>query len=195
MAYSYATIEAQVRATVNDPAASVQQEIDDAINLMSNFFSLKKIDETIDTTALQNYIPQPTRCLEVLRVIIDEIEYNKAGPGDLKNADEYENRSWIQYDDKIKITPTPSTTGTNNCVVWYRAGFAPLAGTGSTDIPDRLVPLLIILASWLYFLQMMVKVTTARENYPDMTPEEAYDTAKLLKEQFDSMLSSVSAQH
>lgn len=193
MAYTYSTIEAQVRANVNDATAGVSQEIDDAINLLSNFFSLKKVSESIDTVANQNYIDQPTRCLEVLRVIINDVEYSKATPSDLKNADEYDNRTWAQWDDKIKITPTPSSV--EDCEIWYRAGFAPLGGTGSTDIPDRLVPLLVILASWLYFLQMMVKVATARENYPDMTPEEAGETAKLLKDQFDSMLATVQSQH
>lgn len=189
MAYTYAIIEAQVRANVNDTTASVAQEIDDAINLLSNFFSLKKISTSIATVANQAYIDKPTNTIEIERVKIGTDEYKETSLAKLEDAENDETKNWYDYDGKIQLSPTPTSVITTK--IWYKAGFATLAGAGSTDIPDRLVPLLVILATWLYYVQMVSKVGTARENFPDMTPEEAGEIANVWKKQFDSLLQSI----
>lgn len=192
MAYTYAVIEAQVRANVNDATASVTQEIDDAINLLSNFFSLKKIDTTQVTVASQAFMNKPANCIEVERLKIDDIEYVESAISNLKKYETDEEESFHDYNDKLQLNPTPTAVLTSK--IWYKSGFTVLAGTGSTDVPDRLVPLLLLLATWLYFVQMVSKVGTARENFPDMTPTEAGEIAMVWKKQFDSMLSSIKAQ-
>lgn len=192
MAYTYAVIEAQVRANVNDSAAAVSQEVDDAINLLSNFFTLKKIDTAQVTVANQAYMTKPTNCIELERVKIDDEEYEETSLLNLKGHETDENKSFHDYDGKIQLNPTPTSVLTSK--IWYKAGFTALAGAGSTDVPDRLVPLLVLLATWLYFVQMVSKVGTARENYPDMTPAEAGDIAIVWKKQFDSMLATIKAQ-
>lgn len=192
MAYSYAVIEAQVRANVNDASASVTQEIDDAINFLSNFFTLKKIDTSKSTVASQAYMDKPTNCIEIERLKIDDIEYEETSLLNLKSHETDEKESFHDYDGKIQLNPTPTSVLTAK--IWYKAGFTALAGAGTTDVPDRLVPLLVLLATWLYFVQLVSKVGTARENFPDMTPAEAGEIAIVWKKQFDSMLSTIKSQ-
>ena len=191
MAYTYAIIEAQVRANVNDTTAPVTQEIDDAINLLSNFFSLKKISTSIATVASQAYIDKPTNTIVVERLKIGTDEYKETSLAKLGDVENDETKNWYDYNDKLQISPTPTAITTTK--IWYRSGFTALAGAGSTDVPDRLVPLLVILATWLYYVQMVSKVGTARENFPDMTPKEASELATEWKKQFDSLLASIKA--
>lgn len=191
MAYTYTVIEAQVRANVNDTTASVTQEIDDAINLLSNFFSLKKISTAISTIASQAYIAKPTNTIQIERVTIAGDEYKETSLAKLEDVENDETDNFYDYNDQIQITPIPTSVLATK--IWYRAGFTALAGAGSTDVPDRLVPLLVILATWLYYVQMVSKVGTARENFPDMTPKEAGELATEWKKQFDSLLASIKA--
>lgn len=192
MAYTYATIEAQVRANVNDTAASVTQEIDDAINLLSNFFTRKVISTAISTVAGQSYIAYPTNPVSIERLTINAEEFVEKTLAKIQAATDDENNSWYDYNGQIQVIPTPTSVLATK--IWYRAGFTALAGVGSTDVPDRLVPLLIILATWLYYVQMLSKVGTARENFPDMTPEEAGKIATQWLKQFNDILTLIKAQ-
>lgn len=193
MAYPFSTLQTQVRLKVNNTSADVTEAIDEAINLLSCFFWLNKIDTSIDTVANQAYISKPSRCLSVARVIVDSVEYEKVSIKDLKDADEYSKKTWIDYNGAIQLTPTPD--GAKDTIIWYRSAFTPLAGSGSTDVPDHLVPLLIILAAWFYYTQMLMQVGTARENFPDMDPEEAIKLSSEIKKEFDAMLASIQSQH
>lgn len=192
MAYTYAIIEAQVRANVNDTSAAVTQEIDDAVNLLSNFFHQKKIDSSIATVDAQDYITRPSTALEIVRVKIGDDEYGEAKIADLAAAEENEEKKWYDWDGKIQLIPTPTAVSTTK--IWTKAGFTPMAGAGSTDIPDRLVPLLVVLATWLYYVQMVSKVISARELYPDVKPDEIEAIQKNWKKAFDELLSSIKNQ-
>ena len=191
MAYTFATIQTLVRNNVNDSSADVTQEIDDAINLLSNFFSLKKISTAISTVASQAYITKPTNTIQIERLTIDDDEFKETSLAKLEDVETDKTDNFYDYNDQIQITPTPISVLATK--IWYRAGFTALAGAGSTDVPDRLVPLLVILATWLYYVQMVSKVGTARENFPDMTPKEAGELATEWKKQFDSLLASIKA--
>lgn len=194
MAYTFSTIQTQVRALVGDTSASVTQQIDDAVNLLSNFFQLEKVG-TGTFTVDQAYITKPTNALEIIRLkdTADEKEYKKADIPSLKNADYYETRTFRLANDQVRVTPTPSAA--NAYEIWYRAGFTPMAGSGSTDVPDRYVPLLILLAGWLYFVGVASKAAVSRENYPDSTITEAKEAADAIKKQFDSMVDSIKGLH
>lgn len=192
MPYTYAVIEAQVRANVNDTSAAVTQEIDDAVNLLSNFFHQKKIDSSLSTVVDQAYITRPTTALEIVRVKIGDDEYNEVKISDLAAAETNEEKKWYDWDGKIQIIPTPSAVST--CKIWTRAGFTPMAGAGSTDVPDRLVPLLVVLATWLYYVQMVSKAISARELYPDVKPNEIEAIQKNWKKAFDELLNSIKNQ-
>ncbi len=192
MAYTYATIEAQVRANVNDTAAAVTQEIDDAVNLLSNFFNRKLISTAISTVIGQTYLSYPTNPIAIEKLKIGDNEYIEKPLQKIEAATEAESYSWYDYNGQIQIIPTP--TAVTAAKIWYRAGFTPMAGAGSTDVPDRLVPLLVILATWLYYVQMLSKVGTERANFPDMDPDEAGKIATQWLKQFNEMMNIIKAQ-
>lgn len=192
MAYTFTPIQSAVRANINDTTATVTQDIDDAINMLSNFFSLKKIDSSIPTVASQNYIAKPSNAIEIERLEIGTDPYNETNLAKISVNEDDKSKRFYDYNGVIQILPTPTSALATK--IWYRSGFTPLAGAGSTDVPDRLVPLLIILATWFYFLRIVSKVGTERQTFPDMTPKEAGDIATEWKKQFDSILSTIKAQ-
>lgn len=189
MAYTYANIESQVRININDTGAVVQEEIDQAISLLSNFFQLKKIDTSISSVANQGYINKPTNAIEIVRVKLGSDDYEEVKISELAKVEMAENKKWYDWNDKIQITPTP--TSIMNGKIWYKAGFTPLGGAGTTDIPDRLVPLVILLATWIYWLEIVTKTGTMRELYPDMTPKEACETANTWLKQINSVMEKI----
>lgn len=192
MAYTYAIIEAQVRANVKNATAPVTQEIDDAINLLSNFFQLKKIDTSISSVANQSYLSKPTRAIEIIRVKIGTDDYDEAKITELAKVETAENKKWYDWDEKIQIIPTP--TAVASAKIWHKAGFAPLAGTGTTDIPDRLVPVLVVLATWLYYVQMVSTVIMAKSESPDIEPDKIEKIAGHWKKTFDELVASIKSQ-
>jgi hypothetical protein len=189
MAYTFATIQTAVRVNVNNVTADVTQPIDDAINFLSNFFDRKIIDTTILTVASQVYITMPTYLQKIDRLTINGDEYERLSIDKIGEAESDGNKYFYEYNEQIQILPTPSSALATK--IWGRCGFTPLAGVGSSDVPNRLVPLVVVLASWIYWLGMVGKVGSARENYPDMTPEEAGKIATEYKKQFDSMVSTI----
>lgn len=192
MAYTYAIIEAQVRANVKNAAAPVTQEIDDAINLLSNFFQLKKIDTSISSVANQAYISKPTRAIEIIRVKLGTDDYDEVKISELAKVEAAENKKWYDWDDKIQIIPTP--TAIASAKIWHKAGFAPLGGTGTTDVPDRLVPVLVTLATWLYYVQMVSTVIMAKSESPDIEPDKIEKIAGHWKKTFDELVASIKNQ-
>lgn len=192
MAYTFAVIQSTVRNNVNDSAADVTQEIDDAINLLSNFFTLKKIDTSISTVTNQDNINKPANCVEVMKLKIGSDHYTEKRLTEIKENEEAESKCFYDWNEKIQLIPTP--TGVSSAKIWFLGGFTPLGGTGSTDVPDRLVPVLCVLATWLYYVQLVAKNTVARENLPDIEPSEIRELAKHWKQTFDEMVSSIQNQ-
>jgi hypothetical protein len=195
MSYTYANLESRVRNNIDSQTASVSDIIDDAINFMSNFFFLKKIDTSKSTVANQSYIAKPTNCLKVIgeiKIGEDYFKRRESAQG-LAEIDDYELERYEEADDaKIYIYPTPTSVQT--CKMEIHAGFTPLGGVAAavTDIKDSLVPLLVILATWLYWEKIATNVATGREDYPDMTPKEARSNADAWKKQFDSLYETIS---
>ena len=61
----------------------------------------------------------------------------------------------------------------------------------TTDVPDKLLPLLTMLACWQYWIQIVSMDATQRELFPDMTPEEALKVAESFQKQFETLLKTV----
>ena len=184
---TYAEIETEVRANINNTSATVSGVIDQAINLLSNFFNLKKIDISIKTVADQDYIDKPD-CIEVEKVKIADTFHRKLQMESLEKTEKNELNKFYEYNDKIQIEPTP--TEIKDCKIWYRQGFTPLGGVANavTDVPAKILPLLILLASWLYWLRIETQTGTERELFPDMTTEEATKITDSWSKQFKEML-------
>jgi len=187
MAYTFLQIQAEVRNNINNQTASVTTVIDQAVNLFSNFFNLEKIDATKSTVAGTDNIAQPSNCLDVSGLKIGDDYLDKIPKNRIEEAEDHELQKFYTMDDgKIYIIPTPSAVETVK--IWFKSGFTPMAGAGSTDVPDKLVPALILLATWLYFNQITTQTGTARELFPDMTPEEAEKIAQGWKKHFDEII-------
>ena len=101
----YSTLEANVRAKLNQPTATVSGVIDDAISLFNNFFSLAKIDTTKSTVNNQNYITKPTNSLEVNTLKIGTVYYHKMiNEKSVEDAENLTLNKFIEKDDgKIYI--------------------------------------------------------------------------------------------
>jgi len=181
----YSAIETQVRANVNSATATVSGVIDDAIYYLGNFFNLKKTDLTQSTVIGQAYITRPTRCLKVQYLKIGDVVYDRIDENNIEEAEEYELEKYIEKDDgKIYLYPTP--TAVAPAIIHYKASFTPLAGVaGATcDVQDQYLPLVIILATWFYWLTIAGQVGTQRELYPDMTQDEATAMASTWQKRF-----------
>lgn len=188
----YSAIETQVRANVNNATAVVSGVIDDAIYYLGNFFSNKKIDATQSTTINQAYITRPTRCLKVEYLKIGDDVFDRISEKEIEETEEYELQKYIEKDDaKIYLYPTPTAVAA--AIIHYKSGYTPLAGVaGATcDVQDGYLPLVIVIATWFYWLTIAGMTGTQRELYPDMTPEEAAKTAEVWEKKFTTLLQMI----
>ena len=189
---TYSQIEAQVRTNINSTTAVVSNVIDDAIYYLSNFFNLKKIDVSQSTVIAQNCLTKPTQCLSVDYLKIGDTVYDSIKESKIEETEKYELKKYIEKDDgKIYIYPTP--TAVAPVVLHYRASYTPLAGVARTisDVQDPYLPLMIIIATWFYWLTIAGQVRTQRELYPDMTPKEAQDIAEIWEKHFLLLLKNI----
>ena len=188
----YSAIETQVRANVNSATAVVSGVIDDAIYYLGNFFSNKKIDATQSTTINQAYITRPTRCLKVEYLKIGNDVYDRIDETQIEETQEYELEKYIEKDDaKIYLYPTPTAVAA--AIIHYKSGYTPLAGVaGATcDVQDGYLPLVIIIATWFYWLTIAGQTGTQRELFPDMTPEEAMKMAETWEKRFLTLMKQI----
>lgn len=184
--YSFATIQTAVRNNVGNSAADVTQAIDNAVNYLSNFYHLKKIG-TANTVAGTDNVSQPTNCIEVMGIEVGDDYFDKIIIKKLEETEDFKDEKFYTLDDgKIYILPTPTAIAAVK--IWYKSGFTPMAGAGNTDVPDRLVPILIVLATWFYFVQMVSRTATQREMFPNATPEEMQKIADSWNKQFEALL-------
>lgn len=185
----YSTIETQVRANVNSATATVSGVIDDAIYYLGNFFNNKKIDATQSTVIAQAYITRPTRCQKVTYLKIGDDVFDRIDETQIEETEEYELQKFIEKDDgKIYLYPTPTAVAA--AIIHYKSGYTPLAGVaGATcDVQDEYLPLVVILATWFYWLTIAGQTGTQRELFPDMTPDEAVALAGTWQKRFIQLL-------
>ena len=189
MSYTFAILQTQVRLKVGDVAADVTQPIDDAIAFLSNFFCLEK-NATVATVANQIYLANPAQLQKLDRLVINSVEYKKLSSlSDLGDAEISKAYYFYQYNGQIQILPTPTSIMSGK--VWGRFSFASLAGAGSSDVPDTLIPLVVLLATWFYFLRILADVAVARSMYPGLDPDQICKAVSEIKKQFDSMLDTL----
>ena len=176
---------------------NIYGSIADAINYLSNFFQLEKIDASISTVASQNYIDKPDKCLKVVGDIKIGDDYYKKKE-DSKSLQEIEDFELLRYeeknDGKIYLYPTP--TSVKACRIHFKSAFSSfdestLDDSEVLDIPDNLIPLLITLSTWFTFNAIAIKIGTQREAFPDMDPKEAEKTAKSWETQFEKLYEKI----
>lgn len=169
-----------IKSNIDDDAADVNEAIDMAIKYLSNFFGVRKIDSAQTVATNDTYIEKPDRCLEVLNVSIDTDGYlDEAKVTDFKDIMNADVRRWYiedEYisgtDNKIHFTKAIDLADNGKTVyVQYLAGFTPLGGVAlsNTDLPERLEPLMISLATYFYYGILVSYVKNNKSSFENMT--------------------------
>lgn len=177
-----------IRDNVNNATAEVDQEVEDAVNFLSNFFHARKIDTSQTTVTGQNWITLAADFLKLKQLRIDG-EYIKELLNDelYEAVDDEERQRWHISDERVNLITDMSTTG-KPIAYLYEASFVQPELAVDTDVPDKLIELVYRGATYRYFDKLATKIATERENYPDVTPKEIEAMRKQWKESFDSLL-------
>lgn len=189
---NYTQIETVVRANVNDASAVVAQPIDDAINYLSNYFDLKKIDITQSTSLGAKTLSLPTNSKFISSISFDGENIERASSvSHFQKLKELEAQRWLEYDGKIQFTVP--FTAVVPVEILYHSKFTPLAGVANAvcDVPDHLLPLLFVYATYFYYLKVLSIMAVSRETYPDITPEELKQYANEWKIAADDLLKKI----
>ena len=172
-------IQSIVRNNVDAAGADVNDAIDMAINFLSNFFYVRKIDDSQTVSTGDTDISKPDRCLKILTVKIGDDYIKKADLEKMQAIEDDNNQRWhiedefLSGDDnKIHLTKVISADGDGDKVyIWYLAGFTPLAGVAlsNTDLPGRLEPLLISFTTYFYYGILVSYVKNHKSEFANMT--------------------------
>ncbi len=181
-------IQTIVRANVNDAAADVDQSIVDAVNFLSNFFHVRKID-TSETTVLDaTVIDYANDFLRVRKLVINGDFIKELGSDeDLESIDDEDTQRWFIADGQIQLTRGMSSTG-DPIIIHYDAEFIQPEAAVSTDVPCKLLELIFVGATYRYFGILAAKVMTEREGLPDVSPKEILAARDDWKKMFDDLL-------
>ena len=181
-------IQTIVRANVDNASADVDQCIIDAINFLSSIFPLKKIDDTDTTTADQSYIDEPTGFIKLNRLTIDGVEILELIDLDhLQSAEDNELTRWYSYNGKIQLTEAMTASG-DEIKTWFDALYKIPEAAVDTDVPDELLGLVYVGATWRYYGIMVSKVIANRQDYPDVNPDEIREIRDQWGKDFNNLL-------
>lgn len=174
---TFAAIESVVRVNVDAASADVDEAIDMSIKFLSNFFTLRKLDTSQTVSTGDTSVNKPDRSKEVLMVKIGNTYIKKLDPDKIQANEDQNAQRWYIEDEfvsdtenKIHLTEVISAADDGQAVViHYLAGFAPLGGAGSTDLPEQLEPLLIMFATYFYYGLLVSFVKNNKSSFPNMT--------------------------
>ena len=172
-------LQAIVQNNVDDNSANVDEAIDMAINFLSNFFSVRKIDDSQTVATGGLYVAKPDRGLKIINVKIGTNYLIEADLTKMQNIEDSVVQSWYVEDEfiagadnKIHFT-NPIDAADNGATVYiqYLSGFTPLGGVAlsNTDLPERLEPLLISFATYFYYGILVSYVKNNKSSFENMT--------------------------
>jgi len=172
-------IQAIIKNNVDDQTVDVNEAIDLAIKFLSNFFPLRKIDDSQTLTTGDTSVDKPARCLTVLKLKLGDDYINKADLTKLQQIEDDESQRYYVEDEfiggtdnKIHLTDAIGADQNGDKVyIHYLAGFTPLAGVAlaETDLPERLEPLLISFTTYFYYGILVSYVKNHKADFPNMT--------------------------
>lgn len=172
-------IKANINELTANNDANVNTAIDMAIKFLSNFFSVRKIDDSQTVSTGDTTISKPARAKEIYMLKIGDTYIKKADLDKLQAVEDEDSMRWHIEDDflagadnNIHLTEAVDAADDGDTVkIWYIAGFTPLAGVAlsTTDLPEWLEPLLIIFATYFYYGILVSYVKDNKASFPDMT--------------------------
>lgn len=181
-------IRAIVHDYINTTTPDVDQHIFDAINFLSNFFHVKKIDTSETTVAAQSWIAYATDFLKLKQLVINGVYIKELLSDELmEDIADLETQLWYIADGRIELTSPMSTTGKAITQI-YEAEFKQPELAVDTDVPNKLLELVYVGATYRYFDKLATIVATAREDQPDITPKEIEAMRKQWKNRLDTLL-------
>lgn len=174
---TFAAIQSIVRTNINVDAGDVTEAIDMAVKFLSNFFSVRKIDDSQTVSTGDTTITKPARAKEIYMLKIGDTYIKKADLDKLQAVEDEDSMRWhvedhwvAAADNNIHLTEAVDAADDGDTVkIWYFAGFTPMAGAGSSDVPEQLEPLLIMFATYFYYGLLVSYVKDNKAEFPDMT--------------------------
>lgn len=198
-------LQAIIKNNVDDQTVNVDEAIDMAINFLSNFFVSRKIDDSKTVSTGDTSIVKPAHCLKILHVKIGDDYIKKAELNKLQQIEDDDSMRWHVEDDfnggddnKIHLTDAISSDDDGAKVyIWYLAGFTPLAGVAesTTDLPERLEPLLISFATYFYYGILVSYVKNHKSEFENMTLWDVIATWDTWRIHSFDLLEIVKKQH
>ena len=166
-----ADIRTIVRAYLDDTTAVVDQPIIDAVNFLSNIFSIDSIDETQSTAVDGTTLEVPTDAMEIDTVFIDDEEIRKLKSlDDLQTVKDQSQQRWYEFGGKIQFTSAFETVETTQ--IFYKKGYKEPEEAIVTDVPERLLELIYVGAQYRYYNILITQVVNKRKELPDVKPDE-----------------------
>lgn len=179
-----------VKEMIDDATATVDQRVIDAVNHLSNIFSIPSKDVSQNTVVGGSTLNVPSNCVNVKQVFLAGLEIlpleNLTDMADV--IDESEQR-WYICDGAITFTQL--FTDIEAAMIWYEKGFTtPTAGV-DTDLPTRYNELVYVGAVARYYDKLVAIVITNRQKYPDVKPDEIKALRKDWNEQYNNLIKSI----
>jgi len=183
----YTTI---VKVLIDDAAATVDQDVIDSLNYLSNIFSIPSSDASQDTAIGGLTLTLPTNCVKVNSVFVAGLEVLPLSDiNDLPDVVDEDEQRWHIRDGAI--TFTQAFTSVEDTIIYYEKGFTtPTAGV-DTDLPTRYNEMVTVGAVARYFGRLAAMVVTNRQKYPDVKPDEIKALKKDWNDQYQALIKSI----
>lgn len=192
MAKNLNEITTIVKDYIDDTTITVDQHAIDAVNFLSNIFFIPSIDESISIVVDQDYIAVPTLSVKVNQVFVAGVEIPPVD--DLAKLDvirQENTQRWYEYHGRIQFTQ--AHTAVSATKIWYNKGFIEPEAAVDTNVPERLLELVYIGATYRYYGKLLSKVLLNRQDYPDSKPGELRDLRDSWREQYQELIREIKA--
>lgn len=166
------------------------QQIVDAVNYLSSFFIFERLDEAQVTVADQDWISKPfvsSLQYRVFRLEIDDTFIEEAKFGSLDDIKEINEKRWYETVDKIRLTYEPAESDLV-CKIWFNKQFTIPTAAVDTDVPDEMLELVYLGASYRYMRMYLANVTMNRDTFPLIDPDEARQVMEALSDDYNDVV-------
>lgn len=195
---------AEFQEFIDDTSITSYYYLERALQFLNNFFSLDDVDTSKSTVVDQNYIEAPAGTVDVNNIWVystsagEYQEMRKLADEDYDNIQMFEKKGvsrWYVIKegkdvDKIYFTVTPTSAETVKIKRKKKFTF-PADSGDSYDLPDELEELLILGAVRRYYIKILAKVITNREDFPDVDPSEIREIKKEVTAEYYSLLKKI----
>lgn len=183
-------ITAIVRGYLDDDSAVVTQPILDAVNHLSNLFSIDSIDISQSTAVDGTTLDVPTDGLEIDTVFIDGEEIRKLQSlDDLQTSEDLGVQRWYEFGGKIQFVE--AFTEINTTKIFYKKGYLEPTAGDDTDVPEKLMELVYVGAQYRYYNLLLSRLVLSKSDMPDIKPDELRKIRDDVKKNFWDLIKQI----